>query len=112
MCPSEFANQVKLLLKQECIYSRMCTVRCSGCLRGCLPGGSAWAGVCLGGLPRGCLPRGCLPRGCLPGGCTPPWSQRQNPPVNRITDRCKNITFPQLLLQMVIMFIKNSFMLA
>ena len=52
-----------------------------------------------------CLPRGCLPRGvsvlggvsaweCLPRGvCTP---------VNRITDRCTNITFPQLRLRAVI----------
>ena len=57
-----------------------------GCLpRGCLPGGvSAW--VCLFG---GLCPRGCLPRGkCLPNGCTPH-------PVNRMTDRCKNITLPQ-----------------
>ena len=57
--------------------SRMHTVHYSGCCRegGCLPGT-----VCLGG--------------CLPGECTPA-------PVNRITDRCKNITFPQLCMWMV-----------
>ena len=81
------------------------------CPGGCLPRGlsalgvSAYMGVCLGGV---CLV-GCLPRGmCLPGcvclggvclvGCTLP----PPPPVNRMTDACKNITFPQLLLQTVI----------
>ena len=67
--------------------------------RGCLPGGCLLRGVCL---PGGCLPKGvfayvgvCLWGMCLPGGgCTPP-------PVNRITGRCKNITFPQLLLRTV-----------
>ena len=52
----------------------------------CLPSG--------GCLSRGWLPRGSLPQGkYLPGGgCL----GRQPPyPVNRITDRCKNITFPQ-----------------
>ena len=36
-------------------------------------------------MPRGCLPGGgvCLPRGCLAD--TPP-------PVDRMTDTCKNIT--------------------
>ena len=70
---------------------RMCTVHCSGrmggggggCLtRGCVPragvhwrgGVSAQGGVCLGGVCLGV------------GGCTPP--------VNRIKDRCKDITFP------------------
>ena len=53
-----------------------------------------------GCLSRGCLPRGCLPKGCLPGGCLPQGvgvsahgsvclgGVCQNPPVNRITDRC------------------------
>ena len=59
--------------------------------------------ACLGGL---CLPRGCLPRwvsaqgdvsawGCLPRGVY------TTPLVHTITDRCKNITFPQLLLRTV-----------
>ena len=65
---------------------------------------SAKGGIYPGGcLPRGCLPRGYLPRGvsaqggvcpgggCLPGGCLP-----RLPPVNRITDTCKNITLSQL----------------
>ena len=83
--------------------SRMRTAHCSSRLGG---GG----GIFL----KGCLPRGdvCLGAGCLPNGgvClgrhlpqtqkqTPPWTQRQTPlPVNRITDRCENIAFPQLLL--------------
>ena len=48
----------------------------------CLEGGvSAWKG---GG---GCLPGGGVPA-CLEGGCL----ARYPPPVNRMTDRCKNIT--------------------
>ena len=40
------------------------------------------------GLPEGGLPRGmCLPGGCLPEGVFPCGQ----------TDRCENITFPQLL---------------
>ena len=64
--------------------------------RGCLPGGC---------LPRGCLPRGCMPRGrwCLPGECltrgVSGWGVYTSPCGQ--TDTCKNITFPQLLLQMV-----------
>ena len=56
--------------------------------------------VCLGGLSIGvCLPRwglpgGVYPWGVCPGGCLPrgvcPLSL-----VNRMTDRCKNITLPQ-----------------
>ena len=41
--------------------------------------------------------RGCLPRGCLPGGCIPAGTEPDTPPqMDRMTDRCKNITFPQL----------------
>ena len=76
---------------------------CLGGLGVCLGGGvSAWKGGFLVGVSaQGCLPRGCLPWGCLPGGvypgdvclmrCTPPAS------VNRMIDRCKNITLPQTL---------------
>ena len=60
--------------------SRMRTVRCSGCLG---RGGCVGGGVCLGGA------------GVCLGVYTSP------PPVNRITDRCKNITFPQLHLRTV-----------
>ena len=50
---------------------------------------SRGGGVCPGGVSA----QGGVV--CLPGGvCL--WL-RQTPPVNRITDRCKNITFPQLL---------------
>ena len=70
--------------------SRMRTVHCSSRLPGvgCLSGGGI---VCPGDVFRGCLPRGCLPRGCLPRGVS-----ARHPPVDRMTDRCKNITLQQL----------------
>ena len=65
-------------------------------------GMSAWVSVC---------PGGCLSGWCLPRWVYTPWTQRQTPPsgprgrhpslVNRMTDRCKNITFPQLPLRAV-----------
>ena len=72
------------------------------------PGGVPGQGVYLPGgyLARGCtcpgvyLPRGDVPAwGCtcreggLPAGGVP--AQVLPPPVNRMTDRCKNITLPQ-----------------
>ena len=45
---------------------------------------SAKGGVCLGVSAQG--------GGCLPGG----GGMADTPSVNRITDRCKNITLPQL----------------
>ena len=50
--------------------------------------------------PGGCLPGGCLPggvclRGCLPSGGVCPIACWDTPPVNRVTDRCKNITLSQ-----------------
>ena len=96
--------------------SRMRTVRCSGRLGrgvGCLPRGCLPKGV-LGVSVEGCLPKGvclgdvcagwwgCLPRGCLcklvglgvstQGVCLE-GSLPDTPLVNRITDRCDNITF-------------------
>ena len=49
-------------------------------------------------LPRGCLHGGCLSIGvgvsvhgvCLPGVSIPDYNKEDTPPVNRITDRCKN----------------------
>ena len=74
--------------------SRMHTVRSSSCLLlWCLLGG-----VCPGGVCQ----RGCLPKGCLPGGCIPVCNGADIPHVDRMTVRCKNITFPQLRLRMVI----------
>ena len=64
--------------------SRMHTVHCSGRLEGVCLGGVCLGGVCLGR----CV---CLPRRVY----TSP------SPVNRMTDRCKNITFPQLCLRTV-----------
>ena len=43
---------------------------------------------------------GFLPGGCLPEGCSPP--------VDRMTDTCENITFPQLLLRSVNMSLSYS----
>ena len=87
---------------------------------GCLPGGCLSRGcLSMGGMSayRGCLPRGRLPWGCLRGGvcpggdclrgiCPEGLSARRGlargcllrgftPPMNRITDKCKNITLPQ-----------------
>ena len=46
---------------------------------------------------------GSAPRGYLVGGgvVIPPCTEADSP-VNRMTDRCKNITFPQLCLRPVI----------
>ena len=64
------------------------------------PGWAVCLGVCL---PKGvCLPRGVCQGGvcrgegmCAQGGVYPGVCGR-HPPVNRITDMCKNITLPQL----------------
>ena len=60
---------------------------------------SAAVAVCLWGVwPGGVWPGrvsahgGVCPGGCLSGGV----SARHTPPVNRITDRCKNINLPHL----------------
>ena len=79
----------------------------------CSRGVYLWGGCLVGGVPAWgvYMPRGVyLPRGvptqgvCLPGG-VPAWGlylprgrgylSRYSPPVNRMTDRCKNITLPQ-----------------
>ena len=85
-----------------------------GCLPGprgvCLvPGGSAWSGGILpaGGvsLPGGfSLPRG---GGCLP---CPRGGSPETPPVNRITDTCKNITLATTSLRpvMIIQLLKSE----
>ena len=77
--------------------SRMSTVRSSGRRGGSARGVSAQRvsaqeGVCLGIVcPVGVSACG----GCLPGG------MYTSLPVDRMTDACENITFPQLLLRMV-----------
>ena len=65
-----------------------------GCLFGGLVWGGAWSGGCL--LQGGAWSGGCLVRGM------PAWSRGEvvsqhgrPPPVNRMTDRCKNITLHQ-----------------
>ena len=74
-----------------CFWSENVDFLYGGGVRGCR-GGRAW-------LPGGaCVAAGGGVRGCwgghawLPGGCH---VTRTPPPVNRITDRCKNITFAQ-----------------
>ena len=77
---------------------------------------SAWGGVCFGGVwsrgvpgpggvsvPGGLVVGvawsrgGLLLGGCLlPGGVVSQHALRQTPPVDRITDTCKNITLAQL----------------
>ena len=47
-------------------------------------------GVLGGSAKKGGLPGGCLPGSVCPGGCLP------DSPLNRIRERCKNITLPQL----------------
>ena len=72
-------------------------------------GGSAWSRGVLPGL-RGVLPAGgvCLVlRGVLPGPggggvCLVPGGSLETPPVNRITDTCKNITLATTSLRPVI----------
>ena len=57
-------------------------------------------GVCLGVPGPGCAWSGCWGRGVpswrVPGpGDGIPACTEADPPVNRMTDRCKNITLPQ-----------------
>ena len=100
----------KLFQKQECIPVG-CVPSASVAICGegmCLPRGvcvcpgvSSRGVVCLVGVCQGgCLPGGCLPGGCLPRGCVSQHALGQTPPplVDRMTDRRKNITFPQLRL--------------
>ena len=57
-----------------------------------------------------CIPVGCILSAvtgegvCLPGGEMVLPRGRCTPPVDRMTDTCENITFPQLLLRTVIKF--------
>ena len=69
--------------------SRMRTARLLTVSQHALPGGGMYL---PGGVPaRGCTCLGGVPaRGYLPAGYLPRY-----PPMNRMTDRCKNITLPQ-----------------
>ena len=64
-----------------------------------MPGGVCW------GSARGCLPEGCLPKGRCLSGVSAQGGVCQGgvhlAPVNRMIDRCENITFPQLRLRTV-----------
>ena len=78
--------------------SRMHTVLCSGCL-------SCHAQPRHTRPPAMHAPVTYTPATHAPLPCMPPChahpSVMHAPPMNRITDRCKNITFPQLLLRTV-----------
>ena len=87
---SSWQSYLNLLRKQECIPV--------GCVpTDCWPYPSMhWAGgSAQGGLPGGCLPGGCLPGGVCPGRVSV-WGGGRHPSVDRMTDRCKNVTLPQL----------------
>ena len=94
--------------------SRMRTVRSSSRLcsqQGCLlpgtgagPGGCLpWRGTCSGGIcsQGGTWSGGVCSQG-VPGLGVSQHALRQTPPVNRMTDRCKNITFATSLQTVII----------
>ena len=79
-------------------------------LVGCVPSAAVAMSIpaCIGhcvsqhALERGdVFPGGVSVGGVCPGQCVSQHALRQTPPVNRMIDRCKNITFPQLRLQTV-----------
>ena len=99
------------LLPTRMHSSRMRTGRsltvCWSLLRGgcLLPGGSAPGGSAPGGcLLGGCMTRGVCSRGKSSASDTPP-----PPPVNRMTDRCKNITLATTSLRPVIMDVGSKY---
>ena len=102
--PNKIHN--KKCIRAGCVLSTAVAICRELCARerGCLPRG--W-GVCPGGgvsarvvsargvsvQREGVYPEGgCLPRGCLPREGV----SARHPPMDRMTDACKNITLPQL----------------
>ena len=84
-------------IKQDCITVGCLPPACCPYLPACtvLGGVCSWRG-CLPLVWGGCLPL--VPGRCLPlvlGGCIPACNGADPSPVNRMTDRCKNITLPQ-----------------
>ena len=83
--------------------SGMHTVRLLTVSQHALCRGAVCIPACTGGISQHALGRGMYPSmhwaGCLPGvggvcpGGVSPGSETDTPPVNRMTDRCKNITF-------------------
>ena len=84
----------------------MHTICSSSCLLlWCLLGGVCPGGVCQRGMSaQGVSAQGsvCLRGVCLEGQCIPVCNGADIPHVDRMTGRCKNITFLQLRLRMVI----------
>ena len=87
--------------------SRMRTGRSLTVCRTLPPGRVVPGGVCFSGgmcfwggvLPRGCFLGGLLSRRRCASGGVSQHALRQTPPVNRMTDRCKNITLATPSLQ-------------
>ena len=81
-----------------CLVGGLCQWGCLP-LGGCLP----WDVYPAASAPGGVCPRGCLPGGVYPGGCVSQHALGQTTPLlDRMTDRCNNITFLQLHLRTVI----------
>ena len=64
--------------------------------RGCVYLSMHWAGGCLPGDGGVCLGDVCPGESARKGAGVSQHALKQKPPMNRMTDRCKNITFPQL----------------
>ena len=71
-----------------------CLLTVSHSILGCLPGVGVSRGFVSGGMSAHgvCV---CPGLGCQGGVCIPACNGADLPPVNRITDGCKNITLPQ-----------------
>ena len=84
----------RIFFKQDCIPVGCVTSAAVAVSCGCLPGGvSAQGGVCPGGVSA----QGGVCLGCVSAqGCVSAWGGVCQTPLNRMTDRCKNITLPQL----------------
>ena len=76
-------------MRTACLLPLSPSMHCTG---GCLP--LVRGGVSASGPGGGCLLRGVAASG--PGCVYPSMQWDRPPPLNRITDTCKNITLPQL----------------
>ena len=125
-CPGCVCACVCVRVSQHAL-SRWCIPACTGRGEGVCPGcvcvcvcvsrgvcASRYVCVCPGGcLPRGweCVHGGVCPRGICPGVCVSREDVSKmvvrggvsatQPPVNKMTDACESIRFPQILLRTV-----------
>ena len=84
----------KKKIQQECI-----PVGCvpSAAVAMCIPAYTGQGGVSQHALGRGVYPSMHWAGGCLPRRvCVSQHALGKHPPLNRMTDRCKNITLPEL----------------